>query len=154
MQASAYWVDGFRFIGRSGSGHGVIMDESGGGDDGTLGPSPMEMLLLGLAGCTGIDVVHILKKMRPPFFVTGSATTEDVYFCIRLQKEQGISVYCDPTIEVTHIVDRYAVNKSNRDQILKFEETVNSKSKEENLSDRGQEYIDQCKKRFEEKIAS
>lgn len=61
------WVSGLRFIGASGSGHGVIMDGSQSDDpDGSLGPSPMEMLLLGLGGCSGIDVVHILKRMRQP----------------------------------------------------------------------------------------
>jgi putative redox protein len=61
------WVSGLRFIGASGSGHGVIMDGSQSGDlDGSLGPSPMEMLLLGLGGCSAIDVVHILKRMRQP----------------------------------------------------------------------------------------
>ncbi len=70
MQASATWIDGHRFIGGSGSGHGVIMDGSGAGaGEPSLGPSPMELLLLGLAGCSGIDVVHILKRMRQP--VTG-----------------------------------------------------------------------------------
>lgn len=72
MQVSASWVNGHRFIGKSGSGHGVIMDGSGADDpEGSLGPSPMEMLLLGMAGCSGIDVVHILKKSR-----------EDVQDCI------------------------------------------------------------------------
>ena len=61
------WIAGLRFIGASGSGHGVIMDGSGSDDpDGSLGPSPMEMLLLGLGGCSAIDVVHILKRMRQP----------------------------------------------------------------------------------------
>ena len=61
------WVSGLRFIGASGSGHGVIMDGSQSGDlDGSLGPSPMEMLLQGLGGCSAIDVVHILKRMRQP----------------------------------------------------------------------------------------
>ncbi|MDE0810569.1 MAG: OsmC family protein [Alphaproteobacteria bacterium] len=61
------WVSRLRFIGASGSGHGVIMDGSQSGDlDGSLGPSPMEMLLLGLGGCSAIDVVHILKRMRQP----------------------------------------------------------------------------------------
>jgi putative redox protein len=65
MKASASWVDGLRFIGGSGSGHGVIMDGSNAdGPGGSLGPSPMEMLLLGMAGCSGIDVVHILQRMR------------------------------------------------------------------------------------------
>ncbi len=67
MKANANWVNGMRFVGASGSGHGVIMDGSQSDDpDGSLGPSPMEMLLLGMAGCSGIDVVHILQRMRQP----------------------------------------------------------------------------------------
>ncbi len=52
------------FVGESGSGHSVVMDgapESGGRN---LGVRPMEMLLLGLGGCTAFDVVSILKKAR------------------------------------------------------------------------------------------
>jgi putative redox protein len=52
------------FVGESDSGHSVVMDSSpeGGGRD--LGVRPMEMLLLGLGGCTSIDVVSILHKSR------------------------------------------------------------------------------------------
>ena len=52
------------FVGESGSGHAVVMDgapEHGGCD---LGIRPMEMLLLGVGGCTAFDVVSILKKSR------------------------------------------------------------------------------------------
>lgn len=52
------------FVGESGSGHSVVMDgapEAGGRD---LGIRPMEMLLLGLGGCTSFDVVSILRKSR------------------------------------------------------------------------------------------
>ena len=52
------------FVGESGSGHSVVMDsapEVGGRD---LGVRPMEMLLLGLGGCTSFDVISILKKSR------------------------------------------------------------------------------------------
>jgi len=51
-------------VGKSDSGHTITMDgppESGGEN---LGVRPMEMLLLGVAGCTMIDVVTTLKKMR------------------------------------------------------------------------------------------
>jgi putative redox protein len=52
------------FVGESDSGHSVVMDgapEAGGRD---LGVRPMEMLLLGLGGCTAFDVVSILHKSR------------------------------------------------------------------------------------------
>lgn len=64
MKARIKWVEGATFVGESGSGHAVVMDgppEHGGRD---LGVRPMEMLLLGMGGCTAFDVLHILKKAR------------------------------------------------------------------------------------------
>mgnify|MGYP003689767189 FL=1 len=64
MNISVNWVDGLLMVGKSDSGHTITMDglpESGGEN---LGVRPMEMLLLGVAGCTMIDVVSTLKKMR------------------------------------------------------------------------------------------
>lgn len=58
------WIDGMRFVAIPESGHAVVMDSSE--DKGGLdsGPRPMELLLISLAGCTGMDVIYILKKMR------------------------------------------------------------------------------------------
>ena len=64
MNISVNWVDGLLMVGKSDSGHTITMDgppESGGEN---LGVRPMEMLLLGVAGCTMIDIVTTLKKMR------------------------------------------------------------------------------------------
>ena len=64
MNISVNWVDGLLMVGKSDSGHTITMDgppESGGEN---LGVRPMEMLLLGVAGCTMIDGVTTLKKMR------------------------------------------------------------------------------------------
>lgn len=64
MKARVQWLDGRAFVGESGSGHAVVMDgapESGGRN---IGVRPMEMLLLGLGGCTAFDVVMILERMR------------------------------------------------------------------------------------------
>lgn len=64
MQATVKWVDGAQFLGESGSGHSVVMDgpEDHGGRN--TGVRPMEMLLLGLGGCSNFDVISILKKTR------------------------------------------------------------------------------------------
>lgn len=62
--ASVKWVEGLEFQTFTGSGHqGVIDagDKSGGKNH---GPSPMELVLLGLAGCTAMDVIDILRKKR------------------------------------------------------------------------------------------
>ncbi|MCB1616760.1 MAG: OsmC family protein [Pseudomonadales bacterium] len=64
MKAVVKWVDNAMFIGESGSGHTVVMDgpEDHGGRN--LGVRPMEMLLLGMGGCSTFDVMSILKKSR------------------------------------------------------------------------------------------
>ena len=65
MTSKVTWVSGLRFIAGSGSGHGAIMDGSQtSSPTEVLGPSPMEMVLMGLGGCSGIDVMHILGRMR------------------------------------------------------------------------------------------
>lgn len=64
MKCRVKWLDHMSFVGESGSGHSVVMDgapDAGGRD---LGIRPMEMLLLGLGGCTAFDVVSILHKSR------------------------------------------------------------------------------------------
>ncbi len=64
MKATVRWAGKASFEGISESGHSVIMDGSPdiGGEN--RGPRPMEMLLLGLGGCTSIDVMLILGKGR------------------------------------------------------------------------------------------
>lgn len=64
MKTRIKWNGNVSFLAESGSGHSVLMDgapEAGGQN---LGPRPMEMLLMGLGGCTTFDVVLILKKSR------------------------------------------------------------------------------------------
>ena len=48
----------------SGSGHAVVMDGPPDAGGRNLGVRPMEMMLLGMGGCTNFDVMHILKKSR------------------------------------------------------------------------------------------
>ncbi len=60
------WVENLKFIGDAPSGHSILMDgppESGGNN---AAIRPGEMTIVALGGCTGIDVVSILKKMRVP----------------------------------------------------------------------------------------
>jgi putative redox protein len=66
MKARVKWVEGAAFLGESGSGHAVLMDGPPDAGGRNLGVRPMEMLLLGMGGCTAFDVVHILKKQRQP----------------------------------------------------------------------------------------
>lgn len=64
MKARIKWVQDAMFLAESGSGHSVVMDgpEDHGGRN--MGVRPMEMLLMGLGGCSSFDVMSILKKSR------------------------------------------------------------------------------------------
>lgn len=66
MKARVKWVEQTLMVGESGSGHAVVMDGPPDFGGRNLGVRPMEMLLLGLGGCTQFDVVHILRKGRNP----------------------------------------------------------------------------------------
>jgi putative redox protein len=60
------WVQDMMFVGETGSGHALVMDGAPDIGGRNLGPRPMEMLLVGLGGCSAIDVVLILKRGREP----------------------------------------------------------------------------------------
>jgi putative redox protein len=64
--AQVTWVQDMQFVGMGDTGHAVVMDSSkeGGGYGSASGP--MEVLLIGLLGCTAMDVISILRKMRQP----------------------------------------------------------------------------------------
>ena len=59
-QAQANWTDGLQFVARANNGPAVVLDNPEGGG----GATPMELLLISVAGCTGMDVVSIMKKKR------------------------------------------------------------------------------------------
>lgn len=62
MKATVKWVDGVMFVGESGSGHAVVMDGPPDHGGRNMGLRPMEMVLLGVGGCSSFDVVQILEK--------------------------------------------------------------------------------------------
>lgn len=61
MQAHVKWVDNERFLGLTDSNNSVVMDAQSGEKS---APSPMELILMGVGGCSSIDVIRILKKSR------------------------------------------------------------------------------------------
>jgi len=63
MKARVKWVEQVSFLGETESGHAVLMDGAPAAGGRNLGPRPMEMLLLGMGGCTSFDVIGILKKV-------------------------------------------------------------------------------------------
>jgi len=60
-EAKTTWIEKQRFNGVASSGHSIVVD-----GDHAAGNSPMELVLIGLCGCTGYDVVSILQKKREP----------------------------------------------------------------------------------------
>jgi putative redox protein len=110
MKSRIKWVQDVMFVGESGSGHSVVLDgapEAGGRN---LGFRPMEMLLLGLGGCSAFDVMMILKRGR-----------ENVTDCV--VEVDGERAETDPKI-FTKIAMRYIVTGRSLDA-KKVERAVN-----------------------------
>ncbi len=63
VEARAQWTDQERFLGIATSGHAIVIDAA----TEKTANSPMELVLIGLCGCTASDVVSILRKKREPF---------------------------------------------------------------------------------------
>ena len=64
LHAKVTYTQGLQFVGEASSGHAIVMDgdtEVGGNNTGLR---PMELLLLGLGGCSGMDIVSILRKKK------------------------------------------------------------------------------------------
>ncbi len=99
MKTRIKWKGNVSFLAESGSGHSVLMDgapEAGGQN---LGPRPMEMLLMGLGGCSTFDVVLILKKSR-----------QDIADCVVEIKAERAAV--DPKV-FTHIHLHFIITGKN-----------------------------------------
>ena len=62
--ARVSWVDGALFVAEAGSGHTITMDGAPDIGGRNLAARPMEIVLIGMGGCTAIDVVSMLKKQR------------------------------------------------------------------------------------------
>ncbi len=96
MKARLKWIEGMSFVAESGSGHALVLDAAPDIGGRNLGPRPMELLLMGAGGCSGIDVMLILKKAR-----------QDVVDCVvEIEAERAES---DPKV-FTRLVFRYRVS--------------------------------------------
>jgi putative redox protein len=75
------WVDGMQFVATDTLGHSIVMDASKQGGGEGSGFSPLQLLLAALGGCTGMDIVDILRKQRQlvegfEIVVSGERTNE------------------------------------------------------------------------------
>jgi len=64
VEAKVQWIDGERFAAIASSGHATVIDSD---RERNTASGPMELVLMGLCGCTATDVVLILRKKREPF---------------------------------------------------------------------------------------
>lgn len=64
MKASVKWIENVTFLAESESGHTVVIDGPPSAGGRNIGIRPMEMVLLGVGGCTSFDVMSILQKAR------------------------------------------------------------------------------------------
>lgn len=95
MQVDIKWKGNVHFTGTTGSGHIVPMDgppDSGGENSGSR---PMELMLVGLGGCTAFDVVDILRK--------GRQAVDDVEVAIKAQRADAIPAVFE-SIEVHFVI--------------------------------------------------
>jgi putative redox protein len=60
IKAKLEWKGKMQFVGQAGDSPRVTIDNH----DGKTGPAPMEMVLMGIAGCTAMDVISIMRKKR------------------------------------------------------------------------------------------
>lgn len=127
MKANVKWVEGNTYIAHSQSNHNVVFDA---GSEGAA-PSPMEMVLMSLGGCSSVDVVSILKKTKQDFssvnvqltaeraetaprvftkinlhfVVTGKNVSEkhlERAVSLSAEKYCSVALMLDKTVEITH----------------------------------------------------
>ncbi len=60
MKAILKWTSGLQFVAQTDESPAIVLDST----NGKSGPTPMQMVLMGVAGCTAMDVVYIMKKKR------------------------------------------------------------------------------------------
>lgn len=64
LTAKVTYINGMQFIGESESGHALVMDADPSAGGRNTGPKPMELLLISSGGCSGMDIISVLKKKR------------------------------------------------------------------------------------------
>jgi putative redox protein len=104
LSASALLLGEMRLRGSAGSGHELLMDSSTATGGANQGFRPVELLIVGLAGCTGMDVISILRKMRQD--VTG-------YEVKVTGERQDTHPRIFTSITVTHVVTGRGLNPDN-----------------------------------------
>jgi putative redox protein len=131
-EASVHWTDQGRYVGVSTSRHSIVLDTA----KEKTANSPMELVLIGLCGCTASDVVGILRKKREPFtalevraaaeradtyptvytsihltyVVRGDVSKKSMEDAVRLSKEKycSVSAMLEKTAKITYTIEHVA----------------------------------------------
>jgi hypothetical protein len=84
------------------------------------GSGILDCYAVGFATCA--IKVSILQQMQPPYFVTGQANTEDIYFCIRAKKEIGanVKIGVHTKYPTAHLVDPIFIHRNNKKKLLEL----------------------------------
>ena len=90
--ATITWIENMQFVAKAESGHAIVLDAAAAGGGTNSAARPMEMLLMGLMGCTAMDVVSVLKKKRQDLqqfniFATSERATEHPRFYTKIHLE-------------------------------------------------------------------
>ena len=132
IEAAVNWTDNARYVGAATSRHSVVMDTA----KEKTANTPMELVLLGLCGCTASDIVGILRKKREPFtglevraeaeraegypavyktihltyLVRGQVSQKAMEDAVRLSKEKycSVSAMLEKTAKITYTIERLA----------------------------------------------
>lgn len=114
MSACATLTGAMQFTGAAGSGHTVVMDAAEEHDGHDAGFRPMELLLVGLAGCTGMDVISLLRKQR-------QQVSE---YAVQVRGERATDhpmVFTSITVE--HVVTGHHINRAALARAIELSET-------------------------------
>jgi len=114
MKARIEWAGGMRFTGATENGQSIIMEASKSENTHRVGASPMEVVLVGMGGCSSYDVVHILKKMRQSIkyvWCDMDATRADTVPAVFTKVHMAFTVVGDVPIEKAEKAVRLSVEK-------------------------------------------
>jgi hypothetical protein len=103
-----------------------------------------ELCPVDAVGCSCVLIkCELLKKLSPPYFLTGSFNTEDIYFCMKAKEQAQAEIFVDPLVKTPHLLAMEAVTPENRLLLKKFVEDTDSEVlKPPEGGDRGNEYLD------------
>ena len=102
-----------------------------------------ELIEVEAVGCSCVLIkCSVFLKVPPPYFVTGTYNTEDVYFCLKAKQHiPGLKIFVDPQVKTPHLLQVNAVTPENRQALKKYYEDENPNLTVVQNGDRGMEYL-------------